>query len=107
MNFSQLEKYASPIVVYSDLSPAGRIERAFVQPLLVTSEGFGEPGEPGRSGGRYLLIAAAEAISADEQSVRIAFGGGLFRLLRREEFGQGIAGHIECLLRYLGRESHA
>jgi len=107
MNFAQLEKYASPIVVYSDLSPAGRIERGFVQPLLITAERFGEPGEAGVGGGSYLLIAAAEAISADEQGVRIAFGGGLFRLLRREEFGQGIAGHIECLLRYQGRERNA
>ena len=38
MNFRQLEKYASNITVYSDLSPQGRPERGFVQPLELHSE---------------------------------------------------------------------
>ena len=107
MNFSMLEKYASPFTVYSDLSPGGRTEKGFIQPLEVHSESYASPEKPGYGGGKYLLIAGPEAISADEKSVKIAFGGVLFRLVRREEYGLGRTDHIECLLRYLGREEYA
>ena len=107
MNFSMLEKYASPFTVYSDLSPEGRNEKGFIQPLEVHSESYASPQKPGHGGGKYLLIASPEAIMAEEKHVRIAFGGALFRLMRREEYGLDKTDHIECLLRYLGREEYA
>ena len=39
--------------------------------------------------------------------MRVGFGGAIFRLLRREEYGLNGTDHIECLLRYLGREEYA
>ncbi|MGI6028249.1 MAG: hypothetical protein ACOX81_02415 [Candidatus Heteroscillospira sp.] len=107
MNFAMLEKYASPITVYSDISPQGRPERGFVQPLELRSELAALPDRPGRGGGKYLLIAGPEAIEAQEKSVRVGFGGALFRMMRREEYGLSGTDHIECLLRYLGRETDA
>ena len=107
MNFSMLEKYASPFKVYSDLSPQGRAEKGFIQPLVMYSDSHASPDKPGFGGNKYLLIASHDAISADEKHVRVAFSGALFRVLRREEYGMGKADHIECLLRYLGREEYA
>ena len=107
MNFSMLEKYASPFTVYSDLSPEGRQEKGFIQPLEVHSESYASPEKPGYGGNKYLLIAGQEAIGPEEKSVRIVFAGAAFRLVRREEYGVGGIGHIECLLRYLGREEYA
>ena len=107
MNFRQLEKYASNITVYSDLSPQGRPERGFVQPLELHSEADIGLRSPGGGGGKYMLIAGAGAIGPEEKSVRVGFGGAIFRLLRREEYGLNGTDHIECLLRYLGREEYA
>ena len=107
MNFSMLEKYASPFTVYSDLSPEGRSERGFIQPLEMHSESYASPQKPGFGGAKYLLIASPDAISTEEKSVRICFAGAIFRLMRREEYGIGVSDHIECLLRYLGREEYA
>lgn len=107
MNFALLEKHAPAITVYSDLSPQGRVERGFLQPLEISSGSYGSPGAPGSGGGKYLLIAGPSAISPEEKSVRVAFGGVLFRLLRREEYGLSGTDHIECLLRFLGREEYA
>ncbi len=106
MNFSCVERYASEITVYSSKSPLGRKERGFVQPLeLWSSQGENTP--PGRGSGTYLLIAGPEVIDTEERNVRIGARGLLFRLLIREEYGLAELAHIECRLRYLGRDEHA
>lgn len=106
MNFSCVERYASEITVYSSKSPLGRKERGFVQPLELRSS-QGESAPPGRGSGTYLLIAGPEVVDAEERDVRVGARGLLFRLLTREEYGLAEPEHIECRLRYLGRDEHA
>ena len=102
-----LERYGEAFTVFSDLSPDGRAERGFIQPLGLTDESCAAPGEAGRGGGRFLLVAGCEAIAPDERVGRIVHGSRRFVLVKREELNGGGLGHIECLLRCVGREDDA
>ena len=93
--------------MFSDLSPSGRVERWFIQPLDLTSETLVSPTEGGRGGGRYLLVASAEAIGEAEKVQRITDGSRRFALVRRELMTGGGLDHIECLLRCVGRDENA
>lgn len=104
--YKKIERYAPEIRVISAQCPNGRSERGFIQPLSQSSDELVSPSEPGRGGGKYLLIASAQTITAEETDVSICWCGRDFALVNRELVGINDLVHIECLLRGVGRCHH-
>ncbi len=100
--YKAIESYAPEMTIKSSKSPTGRVEHGFVFPVDFGSEDLVSLSEAGVGSGKYLLIAALDAISAEELDAEILWCGRVFKIIRREEYGIDGGSHIECLLRCMG-----